>query len=108
MARHGGRSARYISMVLGDPYGIHSIPAVVIDGKFADCCTGQGPDADTLRAAGLGERVRQRILVLPKMAGLHLPSFSGLPSLFGCVSQYAKNRWTPGMPESVGAPGERA
>ncbi len=34
--------------------GIHSVPAVVIDGKLADCCAGRGPDEHTLRAAGLG------------------------------------------------------
>lgn len=35
--------------------GIKSVPAVVIDGKLADCCTGRGPDEATLRAAGLGQ-----------------------------------------------------
>lgn len=35
--------------------GIHSVPAVVIDGKLADCCAGRGPDEATLRAAGLGQ-----------------------------------------------------
>jgi glutaredoxin len=35
--------------------GIRSIPAVVIDGKLAGCCAGQGPDETTLRAAGLGK-----------------------------------------------------
>ncbi len=34
--------------------GIKSVPAVVIDGKLADCCAGRGPDEATLRAAGLG------------------------------------------------------
>lgn len=34
--------------------GITTVPAVVIDGKLADCCTGRGPDEATLRAAGLG------------------------------------------------------
>lgn len=34
--------------------GIRSIPAVVIDGVLADCCSGRGPDLDVLRAAGLG------------------------------------------------------
>ena len=33
---------------------IRSVPAVVIDGKLADCCAGRGPDEHTLRAAGLG------------------------------------------------------
>ncbi len=35
-------------------YGLKSLPAVVIDGKPADCCAGRGPDEATLRAAGLG------------------------------------------------------
>jgi glutaredoxin len=34
--------------------GIRSVPAVVIDGKLADCCAGRGPEEGTLRAAGLG------------------------------------------------------
>lgn len=37
--------------------GIRSIPAVVIDGKVADCCAGRGPDLATLRAAGLGQAI---------------------------------------------------
>jgi hypothetical protein len=37
--------------------GIRSVPAVVIDGKLADCCTGRGPDEATLRAAGLGKAI---------------------------------------------------
>lgn len=35
--------------------GIKSVPAVVIDGKLASCCEGRGPDAETLKAAGLGQ-----------------------------------------------------
>ena len=35
-------------------YGVRSIPAVVIDGKLADCCAGRGVDEATLRAAGVG------------------------------------------------------
>ena len=35
--------------------GIRSVPAVVIDGKLADCCAGRGPDVETLKAAGLGQ-----------------------------------------------------
>ena len=34
--------------------GVRSVPAVVIDGKLADCCTGRGVDERVLRAAGLG------------------------------------------------------
>ncbi len=35
--------------------GIQSIPAIVIDGKLADCCAGRGPDEVSLKAAGLGQ-----------------------------------------------------
>ncbi len=35
--------------------GIRSVPAVVIDGKLANCCAGRGPDEAVLRAAGLGQ-----------------------------------------------------
>lgn len=35
--------------------GIRSVPAVVINGKLADCCAGRGPDEATLGAAGLGQ-----------------------------------------------------
>ena len=35
--------------------GIRSVPAVAIDGKLAECCTGRGPDEKTLRDAGLGQ-----------------------------------------------------
>jgi glutaredoxin 3 len=34
--------------------GIGAVPAVVIDGKLADCCKRGGPDEATLRAAGIG------------------------------------------------------
>ncbi len=34
--------------------GIRSIPAVLIDGVLADCCSGRGVDMSTLQAAGLG------------------------------------------------------
>jgi len=34
--------------------GVRSVPAVVIDGQLADCCTGRSLDIDVLRAAGLG------------------------------------------------------
>lgn len=35
--------------------GIKSIPAVVIDGKLADCCSDRGPDREKLKKAGLGK-----------------------------------------------------
>jgi DNA-directed RNA polymerase subunit RPC12/RpoP len=35
--------------------GIRSVPAVVIDGRLADCCSGRGPDEAALRAAGIGQ-----------------------------------------------------
>jgi glutaredoxin 3 len=35
-------------------YGIRSVPAVVVDGRLADCCRGAGVDEATLRASGVG------------------------------------------------------
>lgn len=35
--------------------GIRSVPAVVIDGSLAGCCTGRGPEEAALRAAGVGQ-----------------------------------------------------
>ena len=35
--------------------GIKTVPAVVIDGTLADCCTGKGPNEETLKAAGVGQ-----------------------------------------------------
>jgi hypothetical protein len=35
-------------------YGIRSVPAVVVDGKLADCCAKRGVDEAALRAAGVG------------------------------------------------------
>jgi hypothetical protein len=32
-------------------HGIRSLPAIVVDGRLADCCTGRGPDEATLRRA---------------------------------------------------------
>lgn len=40
-----------------DGLGIKSVPAVVIDGKIADCCAGRGVDEETLRGAGLGQPI---------------------------------------------------
>ena len=34
--------------------GIRSVPAVVVDGKLAECCEGRGPTEASLRAAGIG------------------------------------------------------
>lgn len=35
-------------------YGVKSLPAVVIDGKLADCCSNRGINVETLKQAGLG------------------------------------------------------
>jgi glutaredoxin 3 len=35
--------------------GIRSVPAIFIDGKLADCCTGQGISEAALRAEGIGQ-----------------------------------------------------
>ncbi len=37
--------------------GIHSVPAVVIDGKLAQCCVGSGLDENTLRQSGIGQPI---------------------------------------------------
>ncbi|HUG68505.1 MAG TPA: thioredoxin family protein [Pirellulaceae bacterium] len=37
--------------------GVQSVPAVVIDDKLADCCSGRGPDEATLKSAGLGQPI---------------------------------------------------
>jgi len=38
-------------------FGITSVPAVVIDGKLAGCCAGNGVDVGVLRTAGLGRPI---------------------------------------------------
>jgi glutaredoxin 3 len=35
--------------------GIRSVPSIAVDGRLADCCAGRGPDAASLRAAGIGQ-----------------------------------------------------
>ena len=35
--------------------GVRSVPAVVIDGKVADCCAGPGISEAALRAEGIGQ-----------------------------------------------------
>ena len=35
--------------------GILSLPAVVIDGKLASCCSGRSVDLEVVRQAGLGQ-----------------------------------------------------
>ncbi len=35
--------------------GIRSLPAVVINGKLADCCASRGVDKNTLLTAGVGQ-----------------------------------------------------
>jgi glutaredoxin 3 len=37
--------------------GVRSVPAIVIDGKLADCCTGQGISEPALRAEGVGQPI---------------------------------------------------
>ena len=36
---------------------VRSVPAVVIDGKVADCCTGPGITEAALRAEGIGQPI---------------------------------------------------
>ena len=40
-----------------ESFGIKTVPTVVIDGRVAKCCQGQGPDESALGAAGLGEHL---------------------------------------------------
>lgn len=35
-------------------YGVQRLPAIIIDGKLAECCANRGIDANVLRSAGLG------------------------------------------------------
>lgn len=42
---------------LAAEFGIRSVPAVVIDGKLADCCASRGVDLAVLRSAGLGQQI---------------------------------------------------
>jgi hypothetical protein len=37
--------------------GIKSVPAILVDGKPADCCAGHGPDEETLKRAGIGQPI---------------------------------------------------
>jgi glutaredoxin 3 len=37
--------------------GIHRVPAVVINGKLAECCSARGPQVNILQAEGLGVRL---------------------------------------------------
>ena len=37
--------------------GIHRVPAVVINGKLADCCAVSPPDEQSLRTAGIGKAI---------------------------------------------------
>lgn len=38
-------------------FDIHRISVVVIDGKFADCCSVSAPDEQSLRADGIGKSI---------------------------------------------------
>ena len=37
--------------------GIKAVPAVVVDGVLASCCTGAGPTEAALRQAGIGRQL---------------------------------------------------
>jgi len=34
--------------------GVRSVPAVLVDGRLADCCAGRGTEEETLKKAGVG------------------------------------------------------
>lgn len=38
--------------------GIKTVPAIVVDGELASCCTGAGPTEEALRQAGIGQPLR--------------------------------------------------
>lgn len=40
--------------------GIRSVPAVVVDGTVAECCSARSPDEAVLRAAGVGQPLEGR------------------------------------------------
>ena len=50
-------------------YGVRFVPAVVVDGRRVGCSTGPRPDADTLRAAGLGRRWDAALGERPRTVG---------------------------------------
>ena len=35
--------------------GVRTVPAVAVNGELAGCCTGAGPDEQTLRETGVGQ-----------------------------------------------------
>jgi hypothetical protein len=37
------------ALTRAEKFGIRSVPAVVIDGKLASCCTGRGVDVEVLK-----------------------------------------------------------
>jgi hypothetical protein len=37
--------------------GLQSVPAVLVNGRLADCCAGSGPDEASLRRAGIGQPI---------------------------------------------------
>ena len=50
---HQGNKAEKEKMT---QYGIHRVPAVVVDGKLAECCSSQQPvSREMLVAAGIGQ-----------------------------------------------------
>jgi hypothetical protein len=42
-------------------YGIKVVPAVVIDGQLVSCCRTPGPTREELAAAGIGQRLNDRL-----------------------------------------------
>ncbi len=36
-------------------FGVNAVPAVVVDGRLAECCTRGAVDEETLREAGIGQ-----------------------------------------------------
>jgi len=42
------------AVVRAQRYGIKRVPAIVVDGRLAECCSGNGINEASLRAAGIG------------------------------------------------------
>ena len=36
-------------------FGVRSVPAILVNGKLAECCDNRGVDESALRAAGIGQ-----------------------------------------------------
>jgi len=54
---HSMQNAGAVERAAG--YGIHAVPAVVVDRKLAECCSCGPVRADSLKAAGVGQPLQR-------------------------------------------------